>query len=298
MDIKRYEVLLNTLNRGCFARACEDLGYSQPAITHMMKSMEREIGLPLLRRSNKGIQLTNEGQEVLPLIQELVKANERLNQKYDQLLGGETGRVRVGCFPSIACAWMPQILREFENRYPNIRIELLEENSQPCLEQWLTTGFVDLCLFAKSEHKYRWFPLKQDPLYALMPVGHPLAEFDAVPAKELEKYPFLICRSKDGKDANIEEYLEQNDTHVQPKFSSNLDYTIGFMVREGLGVSILPDMILETVFGQNPRGVEIRPLDPPACRELGAAVRAADEISPAMDRFIKCAQDVVKQEGL
>ena len=59
MNIKKYEVLLNTLNRGCFAKACEDLGYSQPAITHMMKSMEREIGLPLLRRSNKGIQLTN-----------------------------------------------------------------------------------------------------------------------------------------------------------------------------------------------------------------------------------------------
>ena len=75
MDIKKYEVLLSTLDKGCFAKACEDLGYTQPAITHMMKSMEREIGFPLLKRSNKGIQLTSEGREVLPLIRELVAAS-------------------------------------------------------------------------------------------------------------------------------------------------------------------------------------------------------------------------------
>lgn len=94
MDIKKYEVLLSTLDKGCFAKACEDLGYTQPAITHMMKSMEREIGFPLLKRSNKGIQLTSEGREVLPLIRELVAANDRLNKYYDMLRGVETGSVR------------------------------------------------------------------------------------------------------------------------------------------------------------------------------------------------------------
>lgn len=90
LDIKKYEVLLSTLDKGCFAKACEDLGYTQPAITHMMKSMEREIGFPLLKRSNKGIQLTSEGREVLPLIRELVAANDRLNKHYDMLRGVET----------------------------------------------------------------------------------------------------------------------------------------------------------------------------------------------------------------
>ena len=294
MDIKKYEVLLNTLNRGCFAKACEDLGYSQPAITHMMKSMEREIGLPLLRRSNKGIQLTNEGQEVLPLIQELVKANDRLTQKYDEILGGETGRVRVGCFPTMACAWMPKILREFEARYPNIQVELLEENSLPCLENWLTTGFVDLCLISRQpKHTFHWFQMKNDPFYALLPIDHPLAACDLVPAKAMGEYPFLSCRSKDGKDADIDAYLERQGVQVQHKFSSNLDYTIGFMVREGLGISILPGLILEVIFGTNPLDIAVRKLDPPAHRELGIAVRAAEDISPAMDRFIRCAQDVV-----
>ena len=176
---------------------------------------------------------------------------------------------------------------KYKNRHPNIHIELLEENSLPCLENWLTTGFVDLCLFSRQpDHHYRWFPLKKDPFYALTPMGHPLAEYDAVPAKELEKYPFLICRSKDGRDADIDGYLERNNTRVQPKFSSNLDYTIGFMVREGLGVSVLPGLYLK----EDHPGVVVLPLIPRAYRQLGAAMVSLEDLSPAARRFLDSAK--------
>jgi DNA-binding transcriptional LysR family regulator len=76
------------------------------------------------------------------------------------------------------------------------------------------------------------------------------------------------------------------------KFSSNLDYTITPMVKEDLGVSLLPDLMLRTIFPVTPQGIEVRPMDPPAFRYLGIAVRAGEELSPAMDRFIRCAQSV------
>ena len=104
MDIKKYEVLLNALDKGVFAHACEDLGYTQQGITHMMKSTEQEIGFSLLKRNNRGIQLTQEGEAVLSLIRELVKVNDRLNQKYASLRGVESGKVRVSSFPTVACA--------------------------------------------------------------------------------------------------------------------------------------------------------------------------------------------------
>lgn len=300
MDIKKYEVLLNALNKGSFAQACEDLGYSQPAITHMMKSMEREIGFPILKRSNKGIQLTSEGEEVLPLIRELVKLNERLNQKYDLLRGLETGRIRVGCFPTMACAWMPHILSTFEKQYPDIKVELLEENSLICQEKWLATGFVDLCFFARQPyHTYKWFDLKTDPYYAILPANHPLTAYDRVPAAAFNDQPFLLCKSKDGKDADIGEYFKAQNVTLTLKYSSNLDYTIAFMVKENLGISLLPDLMLRTIFETGHSGIEVRPMDPPASRRLGIAVRAAEEISPAMDRFIKCAKSVVSElEGI
>ena len=294
MDIKKYEVLLNALNRGSFAQVCEELGYSQPAITHMMKSMEQEIGFPILKRSNKGIQLTAEGTEVLSLIRELVRVNEQLNQKYALLRGLEIGRVRVGSFPTVACAWLPSILRTFEKEYPHIQIELLEENSLVCLEKWLSNGFIDLCFISKQPyHNYKWFPLDNDPYYAVLPDDHPLTAYDKVPAAAFQSEPFLMCKSKDGPDADIGRYFKSQNVPIKLKFSSNLDYTIAFMVKEHLGISLLPNLMLQTIFTTSGSGVATRPMDPPAFRELGIAVRTAEDISPAMDRFIKCALSVV-----
>ncbi|MEG0779260.1 MAG: LysR family transcriptional regulator [Oscillospiraceae bacterium] len=295
MDIKKYEVLLGALDKGCFTKACEGLGYTQPAITGMMKSMEQEIGFPLLRRSNKGIQLTTEGEEVLPLIQEIVNLNEKLTQKYDLLRGLETGRVRIGSFPTVACAWLPAIISRFEKRYPHIQIELLEENSLTCLEKWLSSGYIDLCFISKQpHHTFKWFALREDPYYALLSTGHPLTAYESIPVEMLAAYPFLICKSKDGPDADISRYFAENHLSVQLKFSSNLDYTIAFMVRENIGISMLPDLLLRTLFDGGHRGLEIRPTEPPASRQLGIAVRSAKDISPAMSRFIKCAQSVAE----
>ena len=297
MDIKKYEVLLNALDKGVFAHACEDLGYTQPGITHMMKSMEREIGFSLLKRNNRGIQLTQEGEAVLPLIRELVKVNDRLNQKYDSLRGVESGKVRVSSFPTVACAWLPKVIATFQKQYPNIEIELLEENSLGCQERWLSRGFADLCFISRQpEHNFKWFPLLEDPYYVLLPDSHPLTAYDSVPAAELQGQPFLMCKSKDGPDADISRYLRSQNVQMPPvKFSSNLDYTIALMVKEGLGVSLLPDLMLRTIFPVAPQGIEVRPMAPPAFRYLGIAVRAGEELSPAMERFIRCTQSVVAE---
>ena len=296
LDIKKYEVLLNVIDQGNLTKASEDLGYTQPAITHMMKGIEREIGVPLLKRSNKGIQLTNEGRDILPLIRELVKANERLNQRCDMIRGLETGRIRVGCFPTVACAWLPKVIGQFEKRYPDIQVELLEENSLSRLEEWLAAGVADICFFSRQPGRsYKWFPMMEDPFYVILPVGHPLAAYDRIPVEKLQDQPFLMCRSKDGPDTDIGRYLKQNNVSVQLKFSSNQDYTIVFMVKEGLGLSLLPWLMMQSVFQTQPREFEVRPLNPPAFRSLGMAVRSDDEISPAMDRFIKCVLSMVPE---
>lgn len=290
MDIKKYEVLLNVLDKGCFAKACEELGYTQPAITHMMKSMEREIGLPLLKRSNKGIRLTSEGREVLPLIRELVEANQRLTRHYDLLRGMETGTVRVGVFPTVSCAWMPQIVTQFEKQCPHICLELLEENSLSRLEEWLTSGFIDAAIFSRQpEHTFKWIPIKKDPLLAMIPEGHPLAENTCLKPLQFQDLPILMCKTKDGQDRDIRRYFAENGVpELTIRLSSNQDYAIAFMVQMGLGVAVLPELILHTLFPDKAPGFAVRHMDPPAYREIGMALRQGEEPSPAVDRFIKC----------
>lgn len=127
MDIKKYEVLLNVIDRGSLVRACEDSGYTQSGITHMMNSLEQEVGFPILLRTNKGVQITPAGEQVLSAIRELVHMNERLEQEFNLIRGLETGKLRIGCYPTVACSWMPKLLRVFRERYPNIQIELIED---------------------------------------------------------------------------------------------------------------------------------------------------------------------------
>ena len=288
LDIKKYEVLLSTLDKGCFAKACEDLGYTQPAITHMMKSMEREIGFPLLKRSNKGIQLTSEGREVLPLIRELVAANDRLNKHYDMLRGVETGSVRVGTFPTVGGAWLPRIIAQFEKKYPQIQIDVLEENNIHKIEEWLTGGRIDVAFFARQPyHTFDWIPLKMDPYYGILPLEHELTSYDRLTAADFENQPFLMCCSMEGPDLDITRFFQQHGVTIRSRFNSNQDFTIARMVEAGLGVAILPELLLTSQLTGTCH-VETRPIDPPLYRDLGMALRAGECLSPALDRFIKC----------
>lgn len=289
MDIKKYEVFLKVLEKGCFAGACEELGYTQPAITSMMKSMEREIGFPLLRRSNKGIQLTTEGHEVLPLIRQVVEANRRLDLSYERLRGLETGYLRVGVFPTVSFAWMPQILLRFEKQYPGIHVELLEENSLHQLEEWLSAGFIDVAFISRqAEHTFKWIHIKNDPLVAIIPREHPEAQNGRIEAQQFRQIPILMCKGKDGLDQDIMRYFAANGVpELKIRLTSNLDYTIANMVREGLGVGVLPELLVRSLFRGDESSVCIRHLDPPAYRELGMALRQGEDICPVLNCFIK-----------
>lgn len=297
MDIKKYEVLLNTLDKGSFSKACEFLGYTQSGITHMMNSLEREVGFPILRRSNKGIQLTAEGQRVLPTIRELVKLNAKLNQEFDLIRGVETGKVCIGSFPTVAGVWLPKIFRTFQEKYPKIQIELLEENSLERLEKWLAEGSIDLCFVSKQPyHTFKWIKLKNDPYLVVLPKNHPLAKYDCIPAKFITGTSFLMCMSLDGLDKDISRYFRRMGISMKYKFTSNSDYTIVFMVEQNLGISMLPKLILDKILCNCDKSVVVRPLLPPVYRELGIAIRSLQDISPAMKRFIECTKKVLLEE--
>ncbi|WP_371380491.1 LysR family transcriptional regulator [Sporomusa aerivorans] len=298
MDIKKYEVLLHTIDKGSFLRACEDLGYTQSGITHMMNNLENEIGFPLLQRSNKGVQLTPEGKKVLPTIRELVNFNNKLNQEIDLIKGLETGKVRIGSFVTVACAWLPRVIQTFQGKYPGIQIELFEENSIWRLEEWLQEGFIDICFFSKQPyHTFEWIDLKKDPYLAVVPSKHPLAKQEQVPVEAFVEESFLMFRSLDGPDRDISSYFKRIGIPLKSKYSCSSDFSVVFMIEHNLGISMMPELILEKIIRNYSINVVTKPLFPPLYRQLGLAVRSFQNISPAMERFIKCTKDVLLKKS-
>ena len=291
MDCRKLEVLLRAVELGSFSAAAAHMGYTQSGVTHMMNALEQEIGFPVLHRSHAGVHLTAEGERLLPHIRELVRSDERLRQEAADILGVETGNIRIGTFSSISMHWLPEIIELFEGRYPDINLEILEGETRE-MRLWLEEGVTDLCFSSrKGKEDAQWIHLWNDPMLAVLPKGHRLAEKPVVALDELVEEPFLLYSTVAGQDSDIAGALAAAGKPLHVKYASNFDNAIINMVSHGLGVSLLPELAIR---GQTDR-VEARPISTGAFRELGIAMVKGREPSPAMQRFISCVLECIPE---
>lgn len=295
MDIRKYEVFLAVVERGSFIKAANDLGYTQSGITHMMNSMEKECGFPLLMRSNKGVSLTLEGEKVLPAIKRILATNQQLEEYFNEIRGIKTGEVRVGCFPTIACALIPKIFKKFRTDYPNIKLDIVEENSIKTLEGWLFSGFLDVAFVSKQpEQAYDWVPVQEDEYLAVLPKGHPLTACETVSPADMMSEDFFMFHSADGIDKDVSRYFEEQGISITSTFTSSSDYAVMYMIDQGLGIGMHPKLILD-LCAKNHENIVTRPLNPPAKRELGLAVKSLTSCSLGVKRFIQCVKASLKK---
>ena len=149
------------------------------------------------------------------------------------------------------------------------------------VEQWIDNGRVD-CGFLRlpTLPKFDTILLKQDEYKVVLPAGHPLAEKETVAIEDLDHLPFLLLEH--GGKTEVSDLLER--FHVQPdiRFTTWEDFAIMAMVEKGMGIGILPDMILQRI----PYKIEIRSLQKPYYRPIGLAIKDQRHITPAVKKFI------------
>lgn len=293
MDIKKYEVMLCVADEGSFLRAGEKMGYTQSGITQMMNSMENELGFPLFIRGNRGVNLTREGKRLLPKLRELLHMNQIIEQECAEIRGVEAGSVSIGSFTSMSIHWVPAIIERFQQLYPNVHVEMLENGDADELEGWLQEGRIDMCFYSlMDDSPFDQIELLQDELYAILPKGHKMQDYEKFPVEAFADDPFLLYQSSNGADRDIEAVLKRGGLKPRISFTSNFDYCILSMAEHNLGISILPYLILQG----KADNVVAKPLDPPASRRLGIAVRSMKSVSPAAKKLIDCAREVVGNE--
>lgn len=113
MDSRKLEILMTAVDLGSLSRAAEVVGYTQSGLTHLVDSLEREIGLTLVQRDHSGIALTEEGNALMPAIREFLRANARLENQISAITEKSAQTIRVAAYASIAMRWMPEILYRF-----------------------------------------------------------------------------------------------------------------------------------------------------------------------------------------
>ncbi|MGN0423314.1 MAG: LysR family transcriptional regulator [Lachnospiraceae bacterium] len=285
MDLKKLTVFLTVADYGNFTKAGEDLGYTQSGITQMMKSLEQEVGFPLFIKRHHGVTLTNEGEALLPAIRNLLSASESLNQEISFMKGAKKGTIKIGSYISCAIHWLPEIIDKFQKEYPEILFDIIEGDERD-LADWVENHKVDIGFTSyQPNQNYKFIPVYDDPMYAVIPKNHPFAEYEEIPIEWYESAPFVVSEYTYVNE--VHRLLKRNNVHPDIKYTMSNDFSILSMVEHNLGISILPGMILRGREGN----YEARPLKPRAYRRLGMAISSTDHLSPAMKIFIKYARD-------
>ena len=280
MSIPKYEAFLKAVEHGSFTQAAQLLGYTQSGVSHMIHDLEAEWGVTLLERDRSGVRVTSDGLKLLPFAQRVCDAQRSLLNEVDELHDLRSGLIRIGTFSSVATHWLPNMIKTFQSEYPNIEFELLLGDYTE-IEAWIAQGRVD-CGFVTLPVRSGLdvIFLEEDPLLAILPEGHPLADLPRFPLKGLEGEPFMLLE-KGGKAA-ISEIFERHRPKPDIKFVTWDDYAIMSMVENGLGISILPQLILTRV----PYKIVKRELEEPAFRKIGIALRDRKTAPLAVKRFL------------
>lgn len=289
MDIKKCTLFADVAETENFTKSGERLGYTQSGVSHILKSLEAEVGFPLFIRTKQGVRLTPNAERILPTVRSLLAINENLEQIINEINGLETGQLTIATFSSISIHWLPKIIHLFQEIYPNINIKLMEGGTDDIVK-WVEEDLADFGFVSKRQlHMLEFIPLCDDPLMAILPKDHPIPVDGAFKISDFQNQNFII--SAMGTDYDVHYALSTSKVEPNILFSSKDDHAIISMIANKLGISILPKLVIRNFEDQ----VSSYPLNPFYNRTLGIAVKSKENMSPAAVKFLNLTEEMLPE---
>src|SRR3984957_13385172 len=182
IDVRRLKVLCEVARHGSFSGAAVSLGYTQPAISRQIATLEAEVGALLVRRVPKGAVLTAAGRRLVDRGEAILARLDDAEAELRSLAGVEGSRLRLASFASAAASIVPLAISQFRERHPAVELSIVMLDPAYSLPQ-LIAGELDITLSHDSDlgahgasGAVEVVHLFDDPFYVAMPVGHPLAD--------------------------------------------------------------------------------------------------------------------------
>ena len=280
METARLRAFIEAADKGSVKAAADSLGYTPSAISQLITALEKELGLTLFIRSQKGVKLTQEGAELMPVVRHYLTQEEEIYTFAAELKGVTRGRLTIASYPSMAITWLPAIVRKFKNDYPGIQIDLKECIKSDILERFSQKD-ADLAFLVYSEpFPYEWIPLAEGDVIAAVPEDHRLASADCFPIEECMNEDFIM--GSWGREMEIWEILNKNGLRPEIKYTTYDTPATLAMVRAGLGVSFVNELSARS---WNDHLVKL-PLDPPQKITFGVSVPDRNHMTRAAKKFL------------
>lgn len=263
-----------------FAQAAERLFMSQSALSLSIKALEEGLGGRLLSRSTRAVNLTPEGQALLPLARRLIADWDNAEDELRQRFTLRRGRVSIAAMPSFSSNRLPIMLMSFRERYPAIGVTVHDVINEQVLEM-VRNRQVELGVAFEpgSDPSLRFQPLYVDRFVAVVPDNSPLAECEEVSWKDLLPYPFITLQRPSSVRVMLEESLSKGGEKLNVSMESHQLATVGRMVGSGLGVSIVPALCIHQMHELGARCIRLS--SPVIERPIGIITKGDHDLSVA-----------------
>ncbi len=295
MDTNKFRLLAKVVELGNITKAASMLGYTQSGASHQLSSIEEELGIKILQRDRSGTKLTAEGMILMPYIREAISSEDKIMAVINSITGMQIGTLKVGAFTSISLAWLPFIIGQFHQLYPQVSIEIVSGNgSYPEMEQFLYDGLVDCSFVCEPvSSNLNYIKLFEDPLYLVLPPTHPLAASTApIRFEQLTDVPFLM--PTDGNNTDIINLCHTFGFSPSVAFTMHDDLALLAMTENNLGCTILPGLILN----HYSHHAIVKALEGHPTRTICIATRFDKIESPIVATFLNLTQQIVFNKSI
>ncbi|ADM97851.1 LysR family transcriptional regulator [Dickeya dadantii] len=283
-ELQGIKAFVKIADTGCFTKASELLHISQPALTRRIKKLEESLGTTLFERSTRRVSLTAVGKSFLPNARNLIDFYENSILNIQEMASHQTGFVTLSCIPTAAFYFLPAVIRNYNEHYPNIRIRILEHSASDCLDAVLN-GDADfgINMINVTHFNVEFTPLVNEPFVLACRRDHPLAKKSLVMWEELADYPLIGVRRSSGNRLLIEQALENSAWKPNWFYEvRHLSTSLG-MVEAGLGIAAVPSLAMPR---DEHHVLVSKPLiEPVVRRTLGVVQRKDSTLTPAAERF-------------
>lgn len=283
-DLQELQAFVAVAERASFRAAAEDLHLSQPALSRRIEKLEDLLGARLLERTTRRVSLTNVGRVFLERARSAIDELERAVLSIGDLAAQRGGLVTVACVPSVAYYFLPSVIRAYAERFPRIRVRIIDETANTVLNS-IVTGRADfgISFFGTQEPDVDFKAVLREDFVLAIRNDHPLARRRSVSWEELSEERFMTVAKESGNRLLIDDALAKSGKRTVSAFEVSHIMTLLGMVEAGLGVAAVPQLAMPLTRHATLTSLKLE--HPRVTRTLGLIARRGRPLAPAAQQL-------------
>lgn len=291
LNLKLIQTFILVAEHLSFRYAAELTFRSQSVVSVQIKQLEEQLGVTLFHRTTRRVSLTKEGEDLLEGARMAMRAIDDCLRHIQESADMKRGKVAIACSPTIASSRLPAILSAFEFDYPNVKIVVKEQNPSDLFESVRSAG-VDFAIGpAINNPDFNFEVILAEKLYAVAPRSLQIPDKDTICIGELADLPLLLLNPASALRALLNAAFEAQGIELTTKYEFSQAQTLIAMASAGLGVAILPEMVVTSSNAEKVRLMRIEPFN--LTREVALITRKGHVLSPASARLADRARQLI-----